>query len=751
MGSETDLYQVLDVPPSASSEDIRNAYYRQVRKHPPEKDAEGFQLVQRAYEVLGNAETRKEYDDQRRADPETRRLIDEGRRLLEDNDLEAVTPLKRALVRQPDSLVTRDLLVQALVLGEDYDTAEKHARLLIRRAPDNPVYHQRLGDLLRKVDRDAEAEDPYRRALELDRETPQPVVKLAYLLTYLGRSDDAVTLLRKAILRDGRIDFEDFLFFQTLCRVYINRGELGKLQEVRTEIRKILPPDPETRSFVAWFYYTDALALAEHGNFDAALSMIEEAAGIDDSLPELRETHLRIRNSKGALEEILRLKDDTSIMPELRFSAGPLVLMRVLGLKDYEETFEQATQALTLQTTIEGSPLARQVEDLRRRYPATAAILKDFLDAVADQARSAPKTHINIKCPGCGEEHFAEGPSIQTLTRGGLTVAQAAQVLQAHGREYAKKYLIYSCEKCGTHYNGQSERVAPGQRAPGTAVATGGCATEAGKGLLLFAAILAFVVGSMFCDSISQKPSGSRGSRYSPRPTAAPQRQWNPPGVPQLSPTQASATNYHVKVDALNLRTGPGSGYDPVIKLRKFQDVDLVADARGGWAQVRTKSGTVGFVAAQYLAYGSGQAAEREWCRANAGTRPFNGEILLQRSRGPHKLIIKNEPWHDAIFKLKDRRGRTVLSFYIRGSETATVAAVPGGSFAAIYATGAGYSRQCGYFLDDLAVRKLDESADFTTTEIYPARYNTVLSYTLYTVAKGNITPQTASLEDLLD
>ena len=749
MGSETDLYQVLDVPQSASSEDIRNAYYRQVRKHPPEKDAEGFQLVQRAYEVLCNAETRKEYDDQRRADPETRRLIDEGRRLLEDDDLEAVTPLKRALVRQPDSLVIRDLLVQALVLGEDYDTAEKHARLLIRRAPDNPVYHQRLGDLLRTVDRDDEAEAPYRQALELDQETPQPVVKLAYLLTYLDRSDEAITLLRKAILRDGRIDFEDFLFFQTLCRVYISRGELGKLQEIRTEIRKILPPDSETRSFVAWFYYTDALAFAEHGNFDAALSMIEEAADIDDSLPELRETHLRIRNSKGALEEILRLKDDTSIMSELRFSAGPLVLMRVLGLKDYQETFEQATHALGLQTTIEGSPVARQVEDLRRRYPATAAILKDFLDGVADQARSAPKTHINIKCPGCGVEHFAEGPSIKTLSNGGLTPAQAVQVLQAHGREYAKKYLIYTCEKCGTHYNGQSERVNPTSRAASAAATAGGYAVAVGSTIFRWVIIIVVsLVLSMFCSAISNSSSRSRSSTTRLRPTAAPQRQWSPPSLPQAAPAPASATNYHVKVGALNLRTGPGSGYDPVIQLRKFQDVELVANAPGGWAQVRTKSGTVGFVATQYLAYGSGRAAQREWCRSNAGTRPLNGEILLQRSRGPHELTIQNEPGNDTVFKLTDDRHRTVLSLYVRAGQTAVVTTIPEGSFTAMAASGAGYTRACGYFLDDQAIVRFDVRANFVvpSENLYRS-----LTFKLQKVAGGNLSSQQISLNDFLD
>lgn len=62
-----DYYKVLDLPRSASAEDIKRAYRRQARKYHPdvskEKNAEArFKDVQEAYEVLKDPEKRVAYD-----------------------------------------------------------------------------------------------------------------------------------------------------------------------------------------------------------------------------------------------------------------------------------------------------------------------------------------------------------------------------------------------------------------------------------------------------------------------------------------------------------------------------------------------------------------------------------------------------------------------------------------------------------------------------------------------------------------
>ena len=69
---EKDYYAVLGVPSSASEKELSRAYKKLAKEHHPDANAgnaaseERFMEVNAAYEVLGDAEKRKEYDDVRR-------------------------------------------------------------------------------------------------------------------------------------------------------------------------------------------------------------------------------------------------------------------------------------------------------------------------------------------------------------------------------------------------------------------------------------------------------------------------------------------------------------------------------------------------------------------------------------------------------------------------------------------------------------------------------------------------------------
>src|SRR5437773_10645143 len=64
-----DYYETLGVPKTASEDEIRSAFRKLARKHHPDvaKDKkaaeEKFKEINEAYEVLGDAEKRKQYDE----------------------------------------------------------------------------------------------------------------------------------------------------------------------------------------------------------------------------------------------------------------------------------------------------------------------------------------------------------------------------------------------------------------------------------------------------------------------------------------------------------------------------------------------------------------------------------------------------------------------------------------------------------------------------------------------------------------
>jgi molecular chaperone DnaJ len=71
MAAQKDYYQIIGVPASATQDEIKKAYRKLASKHHPDKNqsdpkaADRFKEISEAYQVLGDADKRKQYDQMR--------------------------------------------------------------------------------------------------------------------------------------------------------------------------------------------------------------------------------------------------------------------------------------------------------------------------------------------------------------------------------------------------------------------------------------------------------------------------------------------------------------------------------------------------------------------------------------------------------------------------------------------------------------------------------------------------------------
>ncbi len=344
MGHQHDYYELLGVSPTAASGEIRRAFYRLVRKHPPEKDPEGYQKIRGAYETLSDEKAREEYDALWRFGPEIADLMDRADAKMSVGDFSgAAKLLKRVLVLNPYAAAAAIPLANCLVTLGDLTQAVKTVERVIKQSPDVPVYRIFLGNLLLTQAKELEysegrlsilksARSNLLEAIKLDNQNVDPYLALAD--SYLGELeyDKALNWAEKAISADSRVDFQDFeaLFF--ICQVHSLAGNHHLVLEVAKRIEDLIPDDADLRNFVADRFSQNAILLMQGNAFESALYFIRIAIKFDPYDQDLIKIEKDIELMHNASRCWSEFENDARIIPPV-VSLATLILMRFSGAK----------------------------------------------------------------------------------------------------------------------------------------------------------------------------------------------------------------------------------------------------------------------------------------------------------------------------------------------------------------------------------------------------------------------------------
>lgn len=188
--SGSDYYSILELPPNATHEQIRAAYRRLSKKYHPDRHqmseladlAEAqFKLVQEAYKVLGNAESRRRYD-QERSRAGTRGSSGTGF----DSDAD---DMSRAI-----DFMNRGRFLDALDI----------LRAAVAADPASSDLNHYTAICYMELERWSEALPFAEKASSLDADDPDKVGQLGIVLHHLGQWSRAIQQFRRATNLDPR-------------------------------------------------------------------------------------------------------------------------------------------------------------------------------------------------------------------------------------------------------------------------------------------------------------------------------------------------------------------------------------------------------------------------------------------------------------------------------------------------------------------------------------------------------------------
>lgn len=283
MGND-DYFSLLHVGEEASEAEIKAAFMRAVRKHPPHKDPEKYKKLRQAYECLSSEPDRKAYIKNINSGGEISKLQGQiDRSFVAEEWGSAESQCKRLLVLDPENDSCRNQLALAQWRGGNWSKSFATYKKLNSRDHGVLQYHLNEAQVLTDVIQNSKNLASYwpraisccEKAMLIDPVESGPILQLGIIAFFQDDTDKALLQFRKAIHADGEVDFHDFESYHWICRTYAIRGDRSNYQSTVLEVGKIL--DQETVEFASSLFAQEGSELAELGQLEIAKWFFESA------------------------------------------------------------------------------------------------------------------------------------------------------------------------------------------------------------------------------------------------------------------------------------------------------------------------------------------------------------------------------------------------------------------------------------------------------------------------------------------
>lgn len=443
-----ELYKILEVSPQATPEEIKRAYYRLVRKYPPEKYSDKFKEIREAYETLCDPKARRDYDSEQEYGDQILELLNKAEVKWQEEEWSSVISLlKRVLILKPGANSARNRLGICYTGTSQWDAAEKVYQILTRDNPEVPLYWSNFGQVYKQQAESLNDEDDnkaqlyhqarkcFEKAVEFESFNSKHYLDIAR--THLSESNysQALAWAERSIGADGKADFHDFEALLFICIVHLRSGELKNIESTAQRIISLLPDSEDARKYAAYKFYNLGFDLAKAGvklaSIDLlrdAFAFIKAARNFDASDTDIKELYEKIQEMVAALEQYELIKEDYLIINGLQRLAG-FCLADAFSLHNSDtEKNNLLDDILSEIIASSASSVISSSKRIKSCYPTVYGLKKDLFDRIEQAAQELNPKETGSPTPSYTRPPVPSSPTVTStpLTRVSPTPVQTS-------------------------------------------------------------------------------------------------------------------------------------------------------------------------------------------------------------------------------------------------------------------------------------------------------------------------------------
>ena len=239
----------------------------------------------------------------------------------------------QALEQDPQNFEVHQLMAMACFHAGDRTTAITYFETCVTLQPDNPRAHYFLGNGLVEEERLGDAEQCYRRVIELDAGYAEAFTNLGSVLQMQQRTDEAIPFYQKSLSLNPES-------INTISNLAIALQEQGHTQESIAQYQKAVELEPNAaflhfnlgvmqESLELWRDAADSyrrttelkpdnfeaianlgILFHESGSFDKAIPLYQQAAAANPGNPELIHKLALALREHGQVDEAIQVSQD---------------------------------------------------------------------------------------------------------------------------------------------------------------------------------------------------------------------------------------------------------------------------------------------------------------------------------------------------------------------------------------------------------------------------------------------------------